>query len=155
MLEVIVDAPADVQLAYPSTETYIHNTKAAINKTFDRKVNEVYFTSPGQQYNNGAPTNPIRDCPLPSINGNQIISDFDNYYADNESTCSYQVTFVQGISVNGKIYPSDDYQYTVSCDDDCPEGSHKCTHGRYPGYCCVPCQKVGSKLKNIASKVGR
>jgi hypothetical protein len=45
--------------------------------------------------------------------------------------------------------------YSVSCDDDCPEGSHKCTHNKYPGHCCVPCQEVGDKLKNIASKVGR
>ena len=44
--------------------------------------------------------------------------------------------------------------YKVYCDDDCPEGSHKCTHKKYPGYCCVPCQKTGDRLKNIANKVG-
>lgn len=32
--------------------------------------------------------------------------------------------------------------YKVSCDDDCPEGSHKCTHKKYPGYCCIPCRCV-------------
>jgi hypothetical protein len=46
-------------------------------------------------------------------------------------------------------------KYEVSCGDDCPEGSHKCTHNKYPGYCCVPCKEVGDKLKNIALKVGR
>ncbi|MBD2516865.1 hypothetical protein H6G93_17940 [Nostoc sp. FACHB-973] len=43
--------------------------------------------------------------------------------------------------------------WEVSCDDDCPADSHKCTHNKYPGYCCVPCQEVGNRLKNIASKV--
>ncbi|MEH2066983.1 MAG: hypothetical protein V7K47_02225 [Nostoc sp.] len=153
LLEVIVDAPVDVQLIYPSTETYVHNTKSAINKSFDRNVNAVSLSSPGQQYNNGAPTNPMRDCPLPTTSGKTITSDFDNYYADNNGTCSYQVTLGRGISVNGKVYPSDDHQYTVSCDDECPEGYHKCKHNQYPGYCCVPCKEVGNRLKNIASKV--
>jgi hypothetical protein len=58
----------------------------------------------------------------------------------------------------GKILYQDSGQslkYEVVCGDDCPEGSHKCTHDKYPGYCCVPCKEVGEKLKNIASKVGR
>jgi hypothetical protein len=46
-------------------------------------------------------------------------------------------------------------KFHVTCDDDCPEGSHKCTHNKYPGYCCVPCKEVGDKLKNIATIVGR
>lgn len=45
--------------------------------------------------------------------------------------------------------------WKVTCDEECPEGSHKCTHNKYPGYCCVPCKEVGDKLKNIANKVGR
>ncbi|PHJ62644.1 hypothetical protein [Nostoc linckia] len=43
--------------------------------------------------------------------------------------------------------------FEVSCDDDCPTGHHKCKHNKYPGYCCVPCKKVGNRIKNIASKV--
>ncbi len=46
-------------------------------------------------------------------------------------------------------------KYTVSCGDNCPEGSHKCTHDKYPGYCCVPCKETGDRLKNMANKVGR
>jgi hypothetical protein len=46
-----------------------------------------------------------------------------------------------------------DCEYAITCDDDCPQGSHKCTHNKYPGYCCVPCQEVGNRLKSIASKV--
>lgn len=45
--------------------------------------------------------------------------------------------------------------YTVACGENCPEGSHKCTHKKYPGYCCVPCKKTGDRLQNIANKVGR
>ncbi|MEH1971110.1 hypothetical protein [Nostoc sp.] len=45
--------------------------------------------------------------------------------------------------------------YEVACGDNCPKGSHKCTHNKYPGYCCVPCKQVGDRLKNIASKVGK
>jgi hypothetical protein len=48
-----------------------------------------------------------------------------------------------------------DCNFIVNCNDECPEGSHKCTHNKYPGYCCVPCEETGDKLKNIASTVGR
>lgn len=46
-------------------------------------------------------------------------------------------------------------KYEVSCGNECPEGSHKCTHKKYPGYCCIPCKETGDRLKNIANKVGR
>ncbi|WP_373525090.1 hypothetical protein [Nostoc sp.] len=45
--------------------------------------------------------------------------------------------------------------YEVICGDDCPKGSRKCTHPKYPGYCCVPCKETGDRLKNIANKAGR
>lgn len=45
--------------------------------------------------------------------------------------------------------------YKISCDDECPEGSHRCTHNKYPGYCCIPCKETGDRLKNMANKVGR
>ncbi|MDZ8089024.1 MAG: hypothetical protein RMY16_26260 [Nostoc sp. DedQUE12b] len=45
--------------------------------------------------------------------------------------------------------------YTVTCDDDCPEGFHKCIHNKYPGYCCIPCKETGDRLKNMANKVGQ
>ncbi|MCC5597969.1 hypothetical protein [Nostoc favosum] len=44
--------------------------------------------------------------------------------------------------------------YKVACGD-CPDESHKCTHNKYPGYCCVPCKQTGDRLKNLANKVGR
>lgn len=48
-----------------------------------------------------------------------------------------------------------DCNFTVACDDDCPEGSRKCTHNKYPGYCCIPCKETGDRLKNLANKIGR
>lgn len=51
--------------------------------------------------------------------------------------------------------PVSECNYQIACDDDCPEGSHKCTHKKYPGYCCVPCKETGDRLKNMANKVGR
>ncbi|MBD2416086.1 hypothetical protein FACHB389_35515 [Nostoc calcicola FACHB-389] len=59
---------------------------------------------------------------------------------------------------NSRIYrsehdePCTDITVKAGCNG-CPEGSHKCTHNKYPGYCCVPCKEVGSRLKNIASRV--
>ncbi|MBC1242069.1 hypothetical protein [Nostoc sp. 2RC] len=44
-------------------------------------------------------------------------------------------------------------EYQVTCGDECPEGSHKCTHKAYPGYCCVPCKEVAQRINNIANKV--
>ncbi|MFN6499784.1 MAG: hypothetical protein RMX65_022715 [Nostoc sp. DedQUE01] len=46
-----------------------------------------------------------------------------------------------------------DCDWDVKCNQDCPEGSHKCTHNKFPGYCCVSCQEVGDRLKNIASQL--
>ncbi|HYX18769.1 MAG TPA: hypothetical protein VE944_31255 [Nostoc sp.] len=68
--------------------------------------------------------------------------------------CSLKVNTVSGVNlftVNGKC----PVNFTVGCGDNCPEGSHKCTHNKYPGYCCVPCKEVGDRLKNMANKVGR
>ncbi|WP_414579595.1 hypothetical protein [Anabaena sp. CCY 9402-a] len=45
-----------------------------------------------------------------------------------------------------------DCNYKISCGDDCPDGQIKCTHNKYPGYCCIPCQSTASKINNLASK---
>jgi hypothetical protein len=37
-------------------------------------------------------------------------------------------------------------QYTVACDDECPEGYCKCECIHYPGYCCY--DKNGNPLRN-------
>ncbi|MEH1810880.1 MAG: hypothetical protein V7K26_00065 [Nostoc sp.] len=60
-------------------------------------------------------------------------------------------------SANNNMYivAVSECKYSVSCDKDCPEDSHKCIHKQYPGYCCVPCKKTGDRLKNIANKVGQ
>jgi hypothetical protein len=46
-----------------------------------------------------------------------------------------------------------DCDWDVKCEEGCPEGTHKCTHNKFPGYCCVSCQEVGDRLKNIASQL--
>ena len=71
----------------------------------------------------------------------------------NNIACSIQIINSEGfIFTRSGECP---INYEVSCGDDCPEGSHKCTHNKYPGYCCVPCKETGTRLKNMANKVGR
>ncbi|WP_029635983.1 hypothetical protein [[Scytonema hofmanni] UTEX B 1581] len=36
---------------------------------------------------------------------------------------------------------------------DCPEGSIKCSHLKYPGYCCIPCKETANKINNLANKI--
>ncbi|MDZ8023584.1 MAG: hypothetical protein RMX97_02645 [Nostoc sp. DedQUE11] len=63
---------------------------------------------------------------------------------------------VQIIDSTGAVIFDDntiDCDWDVKCNQDCPEGSHKCTHNKFPGYCCVSCQEVGDRLKSIASQL--
>ena len=41
--------------------------------------------------------------------------------------------------------------YTISCDNDCPDGYIKCTTTSYPGYCCIPCSEVKGGIANITA----
>ncbi|MBL1199901.1 MAG: hypothetical protein FWK04_12635 [Nostoc sp. GBBB01] len=70
---------------------------------------------------------------------------------ENTSKCTIQIVNSEGYTFSkaGEC----PIKYEVACDEECPEGSHKCIHKKYPGYCCVPCKEVGERIKNIASKV--
>ncbi|MDZ8108986.1 MAG: hypothetical protein RM338_25640 [Nostoc sp. DedQUE12a] len=94
----------------------------------------------------------------PSVDGVLSPGTDDVYYPPTVSI-SRSVVWELTISNTGGVahrirYPNKPV-YEVSCDDDCPEGSHKCTHNKYPGYCCVPCKEVANRINNIAQKVGR
>jgi hypothetical protein len=45
-------------------------------------------------------------------------------------------------------------KYSISCDDDCPEGYIKGHSDRPPGYCCLPCEEVRSQLNTIKAMLG-
>jgi hypothetical protein len=108
--------------------------------------------------------NPIsgKQCPALKflLNGIWVNPDLDVYYPGNASILrQYSPDWVLSVTdSSGKIitrkYPTEP-KYTIACDDDCPKGSHKCTHKKYPGYCCVSCKEVADRLKNMANKVGR
>ncbi len=148
-------------------QDYTHSMNQPIDKTFDKAVASVILIDSNNDYiysGQYPPTDPRvhRQCPVPSIQGNKIYSDFDpGAYADNSGTCTYRVYFggykltanSQGETIT-RIYETEP-NFNVTCDEDCPEGSHKCTHNKYPGYCCVPCKKVANRINNIAKKVGR
>jgi hypothetical protein len=40
-------------------------------------------------------------------------------------------------------------KFTISCDDDCPEGQIKGHSNRPPGYCCLPCGDVRDEIATI------
>jgi hypothetical protein len=37
--------------------------------------------------------------------------------------------------------------------DGCPPGTVKCTHNKYPGYCCIDCRGTAEKINNLANKI--
>ena len=41
--------------------------------------------------------------------------------------------------------------FTISCDDDCPEGQIKGHSNRPPGYCCLPCGDIRDDIASIKS----
>ncbi|MEA5624109.1 hypothetical protein [Nostoc sp. UHCC 0251] len=106
-------------------------------------------------------SNPAGFCAgsKPAVNGVTTPGINDVYHSSVQIIRQYSSDWVLSvIDANGKTitrkYPTEP-RYEISCNDDCPEGSHKCTHKKYPGYCCVPCKEVGDRLKNMANKVGR
>lgn len=62
--------------------------------------------------------------------------------------CTFSVT-----NENGIIYLSKEYaecpKYTVSCDEDCPQGLTKIETDIYPGFCCLDCKILASEVRNI------
>lgn len=42
--------------------------------------------------------------------------------------------------------------YKVICGN-CAEGEQECKTNKYPGYCCIPCQKTATRINNLAAKV--
>jgi len=44
-------------------------------------------------------------------------------------------------------------EYAVTCNDDCPEGTSKCFSTNYPGYCCLPCNEIKAEIRAITSHV--
>lgn len=42
--------------------------------------------------------------------------------------------------------------FEVSCTD-CPPGTCKCKSKGYPGYCCLPCGDIKSKINNLAARI--
>ena len=43
--------------------------------------------------------------------------------------------------------------YTISCDNDCPDGYLKCHSDSYPGYCCIPCGDIKNRITSLIAKV--
>ncbi|WP_094347037.1 hypothetical protein [Nostoc sp. 'Peltigera membranacea cyanobiont' 232] len=147
-LTIVVDAPAMVEIG-TKTVSFTHPMTAPISESYNFVVIGISLNPSAQTYDNGAR---ILGCPIPSLDGKRISSDFDNNYPDNTGSCSYDVT-LQGLSINGVLYPSDDGRFTVSCDDDCPAGKCKCHSDSYPGYCCNDCASTSAKLKAIGDEL--
>jgi hypothetical protein len=168
---LLMNPPITVEISETSQglyTDYTHSMNTPINKAFDKPIKSVVVNDPVNDYiysGQYPPTDPRvhRACPLPQIQGDKIYLDFDpGNYIDNSGSCTYRIffggwTLTITESNSNKIIRTYQSQpiFNVTCDDDCPEGSHKCTHNKYPGYCCVPCKETGDRLKNMANKVGR
>jgi hypothetical protein len=42
--------------------------------------------------------------------------------------------------------------YDVICGN-CPPGQHECKTNKYPGYCCISCQKTSQRIDNLRGKL--
>lgn len=53
----------------------------------------------------------------------------------------------------GIIFDDDaiDCDWSVQCDDDCPEGTCKCISPIYPGYCCLDCESTAANIRAITN----
>lgn len=109
-----------------------------------------------------------RDCPIPQIVGDRLVSYFDGPEGDenyklNKYGCCYMVYYKGGDKKRLKITDGNNnivYDKTgvvknlkVGCDSDCPDGHLKCDCNRYPGYCCIPCDEYATKISNAARRI--
>lgn len=43
--------------------------------------------------------------------------------------------------------------FTVACGDACPPNHIRCTMTAYPGYCCIPCAPLASRLNTLVNRI--
>lgn len=89
-------------------------------------------------YQRYAPNRPVIIGVEPQVNATKL--------------CQIIVKDKQGIVVFDKT-GNCPLNYTVTCDEDCPEGHCKCDTIEYPGYCCLPCSQVAKKLLVVARNI--
>ncbi|BAY78362.1 hypothetical protein NIES25_48360 [Nostoc linckia NIES-25] len=169
--------PVDVQWHESTTTNRTYQATSSWGETFESEIIDVTLTSSNPIYfavglfeDNLPTTCPTIDTPNTNrfgsgdvihIDKKSLSWNGDSNYNDNSGSCSYQIRLMGYLSItdaNGKAmygYYRNKPDWYVTCDDDCPEGSYKCTHNKYPGYCCVPCKEVANRINNIAKKVGR
>lgn len=42
--------------------------------------------------------------------------------------------------------------FKVSCGD-CPEGTKRCESSGYPGFCCIPCDEIATRINRLISRI--
>lgn len=171
--------PVDIEISTEKSNNffiYNHSMTKRMDTTFDKDIGDVELYSPGQTWNHG--TDAQVACPSPGVTiltdsvhfeGKRIYSNFDEYapekdpYANNSGVCSYRIYYAlyrlkitdeKGIILN-RLF-NEQPTFDVVCGDGrCPAGHQECPHKEYPGYCCIPCASTASKIKKLASKVGK
>jgi hypothetical protein len=62
--------------------------------------------------------------------------------------CTFVVTDLRG-QLYSRLFEGGCPEYTVQCNDECPEGYLKCPTTNYPGYCCIPCSEIRAELAGM------
>jgi hypothetical protein len=91
----------------------------------------------------GSYTTPIELNKVQTFSGRKLIA---------ESTLTVNGT-ISNLSVGGCGYIITLEWEWEELESDCPSGYLKLKKDGYPGYCCIPCGELTSKVKQLSSKV--
>lgn len=72
----------------PQIETYVHDMTVPIDHEVAGEITSV-STSGTWSFATGREI----ACPIPTIEGNRIVSNFDSLYSDNSGSCTYEITY--------------------------------------------------------------
>lgn len=93
---------------------------------------------------------------IPAINYYNVVSEWDGTSASiglkfAGSNC--KITIVDAANHTFKDTGLSPVDYTVACGDDCPPGHLKCNSTNYPGYCCISCSSIASRINSINARL--
>lgn len=89
------------------------------------------------------------------VDSASVSNDYTISQANNPNYSSGEKELVIFNNLDSEIYrfKVKDCEHQISCDDNCPDGQMKCSCDKYPGYCCISCSDIVSKIKNLASRL--
>ncbi|WNN91555.1 hypothetical protein P0S91_10975 [Gloeocapsopsis dulcis] len=87
-------------------------------------------------------------CPQIYIFRNWVLRPINS---DNHET-SYELIITDSTGRKYKARGKEEPTYSVDCGE-CPPGTIRCSSDTPPGYCCLPCKEVRTRINSLAARI--